>query len=539
MKPRSCFCCFASSPGPVAAATRGVTSKAPSRRPTRRRCRRARHLGSRSSEGSDGSGARVRCGIFARSSAAIRSRRQLLRRAVRVVADVQVAIRGDRGSSSLPRSQLLFAFGWSTPANSRSPSPTARRHLIPTHTPARRPRGGGATILTSTPAPRRAANPIPRGLPGAAEREWRRGVARERRGGGAAAPRRARAAPARGGRAAAPARRRARAAAGSASSPSSSGGASHAAGWAAAALGWACGHRRLPRRRARFAGARRARVGADDDGGGACAGLARAGAPAAARQLALGAVGVGAALLHPTSRRSRRRTPLALPIFARLGARSRAARRRSRRRRARRRRRAPAALPAVPPPPAAPAAVPPRARSTPSCSRSPPRRAAVAARRVGGGGGGGDAPPRRPADGCARRRRRRRRRAATVGWAALLLLILLVVALLLVQLSVAVLIDALADARERSAAAQADAEHRCFVCGAGRAALQRGHSRGFAHHVRHVHSPLDYFALVLHLRAAPRARRAEWRVRHAGGGARDSHRRRRAAGGGGGARRRG
>ena len=141
----------------------------------------------------------------------------------------------------------------------------------------------------------------------------------------------------------------------------------------------------------------------------------------------------------------------------------------------------------------------------------------VAARRVGGGGGGDDdAPPHvDPQTGALVDDDGGGGAAAAVGWAALLLLVLLVVALLLVQLSVAVLIDALADARERSAAAQADAEHRCFVCGAGRAALQRGHSRGFAHHIRHVHSPLDYFALVLHLRAAPRARRAEQRVRHA------------------------
>ena len=364
---------------------------------------------------------------------------------------------------------------------------------------------------------RRAENPIPRGLPGARRAR-------------VAARRRARAVGVGGGlqHHAEPVRRCQLAAGalllllvgalvpppGSASSPSSSGGASHAAGWAAAALGWAYAGTAayLVAELASQALAVRASVPTTTAAAHA-AGLARAGAPAAARQLALGAVGVGAALLHPyVAALAAPDLLLALPIFARLAAPlARCAPTLA----------AAAALAAAVVLPAAAlaggaAAACGAGGGGAACAVDAlllalPAAASggVAARRVVvGGGGGDDAPPHvDPQTGALVDDAGGGGAAAAVGWAALLLLILLVVALLLVQLSVAVLIDALADARERSSAAQADAEHRCFVCGAGRATLQRGHSRGFAHHVRHVHSPLDYFALVLHLRAAPRAPR--------------------------------
>ena len=75
-------------------------------------------------------------------------------------------------------------------------------------------------------------------------------------------------------------------------------------------------------------------------------------------------------------------------------------------------------------------------------------------------------------------------------------LALLAMGALLLQLGVAVLVDALSDQRSRALVAKEYAGEHCLVCGASRQALERLGVRGFELHVRKTHSPAAYARLL-------------------------------------------
>ena len=108
----------------------------------------------------------------------------------------------------------------------------------------------------------------------------------------------------------------------------------------------------------------------------------------------------------------------------------------------------------------------------------------------GGGGGGGDGERRARVDG-----------GGAALWAAsqLLPLALLAGGALLLQLGVAVLVDALADERARLLAARTYLADHCVVCGCHRASLDQlagSHHGGFADHIARAHPPHAYATLL-------------------------------------------
>ena len=86
---------------------------------------------------------------------------------------------------------------------------------------------------------------------------------------------------------------------------------------------------------------------------------------------------------------------------------------------------------------------------------------------------------------------------------------------LLLQLGVAVLVDALADQRSRSLAASEYASEHCLMCGASRKSLETLGPRAFATHVSNEHAPHKYARLIAEAwRVRPSERTAddEWIV---------------------------
>ena len=75
-------------------------------------------------------------------------------------------------------------------------------------------------------------------------------------------------------------------------------------------------------------------------------------------------------------------------------------------------------------------------------------------------------------------------------------LLLLALGALLLQLGVAILVDALADQRSRTLATHEYASEHCLVCGASRAELDKLGVRGFELHVRKTHNPEAYARLL-------------------------------------------
>ena len=75
-------------------------------------------------------------------------------------------------------------------------------------------------------------------------------------------------------------------------------------------------------------------------------------------------------------------------------------------------------------------------------------------------------------------------------------LALLALGALMLQLGVAVLVDALADQRSRALVAREYASEHCLVCGASRSSLDKLGVRGFEMHVRKTHNPEAYARLL-------------------------------------------
>ena len=105
----------------------------------------------------------------------------------------------------------------------------------------------------------------------------------------------------------------------------------------------------------------------------------------------------------------------------------------------------------------------------------PASAAALVGGESGGGGGGADG-------------------RAAARFAPLVLLLAL--GALLLQLGIAMLVDALADARGRQQAARAYASEHCIVCGCTRASLDKLGPHAFARHVGTEHAPHLYVRLI-------------------------------------------
>ena len=88
-------------------------------------------------------------------------------------------------------------------------------------------------------------------------------------------------------------------------------------------------------------------------------------------------------------------------------------------------------------------------------------------------------------------------------------LLLLCLGALVLQLGVAVLVDALADQRARALAAAEYAAEHCLVCGCPRSALDRLGARGFASHVARTHAPEAYARLLAESLMTPPAQRTD------------------------------
>ena len=88
-------------------------------------------------------------------------------------------------------------------------------------------------------------------------------------------------------------------------------------------------------------------------------------------------------------------------------------------------------------------------------------------------------------------------------------LVLLGLGALLLQLGVAVLVDALADERGRTSVAREYASEHCLVCGASRAALDKLGPHAFSGHVRGVHAPEKYARLLAAVYALPAGERSD------------------------------
>lgn len=88
-------------------------------------------------------------------------------------------------------------------------------------------------------------------------------------------------------------------------------------------------------------------------------------------------------------------------------------------------------------------------------------------------------------------------------------LAMLALGALLLQLGVAVFVDALADQRGRALAVSEYASEHCLVCGCPRAALERTGPRGFTTHVTRTHHPEAYARLLAEALLTPPAQRSD------------------------------